>query len=275
MFCSYNASVFQVVPDIEKKLITVNATSWKAPFLTGSLNDTLVREVAVAELAAPSVMALVLDLILIIDNVTIDIFNASGPYQHVIAASYDWSLETLLLKDPLHSYRDSQSWAHLPNNTGWLWLKDNESLTQSHRSNRPHRDLLHVQRAFMRTKPHWYRISLSLPLITIVTVANAIKLVVFVLILLDTSVDSPLVTIGDTISSFLSSPDPSTSAYRNFTLDDFVYEKLDAEKREKVDIKKILTKDQSVPGQWQPRVRQYGLSGKAHSLLHKDGLKYA
>lgn len=66
------------------------------------------------------------------------------------------------------------------------------------------------------------KISLNLPLILIVVISNGIKTIVLLLLLFDTSLEPPLVTIGDAICSFLERPDVYTADHRNSTQEDFL-----------------------------------------------------
>lgn len=134
--------------------------------------------------------------------------------------------------------------------------------------------LLHEQHAIARIRPKWYKVSLSLPFITIVAICNTIKLAILLVILLERDTDPPLVTIGDAISSFMNCPDSNTSAYRNFTLDDFIYMTGDAQLQTKIDVQKTLKGDQTVSGKWQSRKRKYGLRMNQHTALHSNGLTY-
>lgn len=271
---SYNASVFQIAPMNRYIVSIVEYQSQVWSTMNKTLSDGITKQLTVSELAISSNMEDVMLVTLAIDEAKVAYIELASKKGIKNVTS---SLGDMFLQSPnvIRNYTYLAQWPDLTDADGWLRLENQEIKEFDNPLATQNVDLLlHVQGAFVRPKPDWSKISLSLPLILIVTVSNATKLAVFVFILLDVSLDPPLVTMGDVIASFLSNPDPNTATYRNFSRDDFIYLFGNANLRTKIEVEEIKKGEENIPGHWQPRIRRYGLTINRHRTSYNDGLAY-
>lgn len=239
-----------------------------------TLSDGITKEMTVSELGLSSRMEDVMLVTLAIDDAKIA-YMEHGSKKGI--KNVTSSLRDMFLLPPtvIRNYTYLAQWPNLTDADGWLRLENQEIKKFDNPLATQNVDLLlHVRSAFVRPRPEWSKVSLSLPLILIVTASNATKLAIFVFILLDVSLDPPLVTLGDVIASFVSNPDPNTAAYRNFSRDDFLYVFGNAKMRTKIEVEEIKKGEENIAGHWQPRVRRYGLTINRHRTSYNDGLAY-
>lgn len=265
---SYNASVFQVKTGNEYgiTLIEYNSPDWL------TLNTT-VAKVANRTIPDAGVAANLSNRALRTAYGTEYVSEHGDVILAVEKLAYEYDLSSLnetgdLQRSTLRlpsqvRYSASHNWSLGIDDRGWVpALLLDENWAQNITPTEAALSLL-VHGGFAYPGVRNCKILLNLPFIIVVTMSNAFKVAVLIYMLLDETSESPLVTIGDAIASFLSDPDPSTVGHCNLSRDEFgwiTYHKRLGYGGRASDFDRRN-------GIWKPRTRHYGSALPIHKSL--------